>query len=32
MMLDYLVLFVSVFGTGFRRHGELVAENLLLRH
>jgi transposase InsO family protein len=32
MMLDYHVLFVSVFRTGFRRHGELVAENLLLRH
>ena len=32
MMLDYLVLCVSLFRTGLRRQGELVAENLLLRH
>src|ERR687894_3047893 len=31
-MLDLLFLFASVLRTGLRRHGELVAENLLLRH
>ena len=31
-MLDYLFLIAVLFRTGLRRHGELVAENLLLRH
>ena len=31
-MLDYLLLVAVLFRTGLRRHGELVAENLLLRH
>src|SRR5262245_19415544 len=31
-MLDYLLLVAALFHTGLRRHGELVAENLLLRH
>src|SRR5215218_1311821 len=31
-MLDLLFLFAALLRTGLRRHGELVAENLLLRH
>jgi transposase InsO family protein len=31
-MLDYLFLLAVLFRTGFRRHADLVAENLLLRH
>jgi hypothetical protein len=31
-MLDYLCLVAVLFRTGLRRHGELVAETLLLRH
>ena len=31
-MLDYLFLVAVLFRTGLCRHGELVAENLLLRH
>ena len=31
-MLDLLFLFAALLRTGLRRHGELMAENLLLRH
>jgi hypothetical protein len=31
-MLDSLLLFATLFRTGLRRHGELEAEHLLLRH
>jgi transposase InsO family protein len=31
-MLDPLLLFATLFRTGLRRHGDLVAEHLLLRH
>jgi hypothetical protein len=31
-MRNYLLLITELIRTGLRRHGELVAENLLLRH
>src|SRR5262245_22506587 len=31
-MLDYLFLVAALFRTGLRRHGDLMAEHLLLRH